>query len=74
MQYYETVMSLLMTEEGPWYLVAGGWQGAFHYEAAARVEGSRYFCIGFLDGYLRYLGTWVLEVLEVLGYLRYLGT
>jgi histone-lysine N-methyltransferase SETD7 len=30
-----------MTEEGPWYLVAGGWQGAFFYEAAAQVEGSR---------------------------------
>ena len=52
-QYYETVVSLLMTEEGAWYLVAGGWQGAFYYEAAARVEGSRYCYVGYMDGYLR---------------------
>ena len=62
MQYYETVISLLMTEEGPWYLVAGGWQGAFFYEAAARVEGSRYSYIVYLGVYLKYLG----------GYLTYL--
>ena len=69
-QYYETVISLLMTEEGPWYLLAGGWQGAFYYEAAARVEGSRYCYIGYLGGYLRFLGG---HLRFLGGYCRYLG-
>jgi hypothetical protein len=34
-QYYETVLSLVPTELGAWYLVGQGWQGAFYYEAAA---------------------------------------
>ena len=42
-QYYETVISLVTTDLGLWYLVGGGWQGAFYYEAQGAVEGSRYF-------------------------------
>ena len=42
MQYYETVISLVTTDLGLWYLVGGGWQGAFYYEAQGAVEGSRY--------------------------------
>jgi len=31
--FYETVLDLVRRGEGPsWYLVAGGWQGAFYYE------------------------------------------
>ena len=41
-QYYETVISLVTTDLGLWYLVGGGWQGAFYYEAQGAVEGSRY--------------------------------
>ena len=40
-QYYETVISLVSTEEGAWYLVGGGWQGAFYYETGAGAEGGR---------------------------------
>ena len=47
---YEVLTRLLV------YLVAGGWQGAFYYEAAARVEGSRY--LGTC------MGTWVLNVVS----------
>ena len=46
-QYYETVISLVTTDLGLWYLVGGGWQGAFYYEAQGAVEGSRYFFISF---------------------------
>ena len=41
-QYYETVISLVTTDLGLWYLVGGGWQGAFYYETQGAVEGSRY--------------------------------
>ena len=47
MQYYETVISLVTTDLGLWYLVGGGWQGAFYYEAQGAVEGSRYFFLFF---------------------------